>query len=312
MTARTSKKTHRPMTIRNILLILLLPAAICSTCRLNAQDSSLLRMLNDSMTANKGKTYVTGTFKAEHIVNMQTIESPANGNLNFVIQHRFGQLNSGSYNFFGLDNATLRLGLDYGITDRLSVGIGRSSYLKTFDGYLKFKALRQTEGGGMPVSVSLLGTVTDYTQDMPEETFLNTMYRTAYSVEALIARKVTRYLSFQVTPVWLHYNLVPTVNDKNDVFALGLGGRMKITNRMSINAEYDIVPTGQVISTVVHNSFSLGWDIETGGHVFQLVFSNSQSMADTQFLTQTTGTWGKGDIYFGFNISRNFNLKKKR
>jgi hypothetical protein len=115
-----------------------------------------------------------------------------------------------------------------------------------------------------------------------------------------------------VTPTWLHYNLVPTVQDKNDVFAVGLGGRMKITNRMSIDAEYDVVPSGQVVSTSVHNSFSLGWDIETGGHVFQLVFSNSQSMLETQYLTQTTGTWGKGDIYFGFNISRNFNLRKTR
>jgi hypothetical protein len=278
----------------------------------HAQDSTLLNMLNDSLSAHKGKTYVTGTFKAEYIINTQTVESPANGNLNFVIQHRFGQLNSGSYNFFGLDNATLRLGLDYGITDDLDVGIGRSSYLKTFDGYLKYKLLRQTEGPQMPLSVSVLGTITDYTEDEPTETYLNTKYRTAYSVQLLLARKFNRWLSLEVTPTWLHYNLVPTVLDKNDVYAVGLGGRVKITKRMSIDAEYDIVPTGQVVSTSVHNSLSLGWDIETGGHVFQLVFSNSQSMLTTQYLAQTTGTWGKGDIYFGFNISRNFNLKKKK
>jgi hypothetical protein len=279
---------------------------------LQAQDNSLLNMLNDSMSVHKGKSYVTGTFKAEYIINTQTVESPANGNLNFVIQHRFGQLNSGSYNFFGLDNATLRLGLDYGITDDLDVGIGRSSYLKTFDAYLKYKLLKQTEGPQMPLSVSVLGTVTDYTQDEPTETYLDMRLRTAYSVQLLLARKFSRWLSLQLSPTWLHYNLVPTVADKNDVFALGLGGRMKITKRMSIDAEYDIVPTGQVVSTSVHNSLSLGWDIETGGHVFQLVFSNSQSMLPTQYLAQTTGTWGKGDIYFGFNISRNFNLKKKR
>jgi hypothetical protein len=279
--------------------------------RVSAQDS-LLNLLNDSMAAHKTKTYVTGTFKATHIVNDQTIEQPAKNNLNFVIQHRFGALNSGSYNFFGLDNATLRLGLDYGITDCLEVGIGRSSYLKTFDGYLKYKLLRQTESGSMPVSVSILGTVTDYTQDIPEETYLNTKYRTAYAAELLIARKITSALSLQVTPTYLHYNLVPTVADKNDVFALGLGGRMKVTKRMSVNAEYDVVPKNQVVSTMVHNSLSLGWDIETGGHIFQLVFSNSQSMVPTQYLTQTSGTWGKGDIYFGFNISRNFNLNKTR
>jgi len=295
--------------IQKIVFILL---SLAVAGRLRAQDKNLLNMINDSMAAHKTNTYVTGTFKATHIINTQTIESPAKYNLDFVIQHRFGQLNSGSYNFFGLDNATLRLGLDYGITDDLDVGIGRSSYLKTFDGYLKYKLLKQTESGSMPLSVSILGSVTDYTQTELSETYLNTKYRTAYAAELLIARKVTSTLSLQVTPTWLHYNLVPTVDDKNDVFAVGLGGRMKITKRMSINAEYDVVPKNQVVSTTVHNSLSLGWDIETGGHVFQLVFSNSQSMLETQYLTQTTGTWGKGDIYFGFNISRDFNLKKKR
>jgi hypothetical protein len=297
------------MAIKKTLSLLIGIALVGS---LHAQDSTLLNMLNDSMSANKGKTYVTGTFKAEHIVNTQTVESPANGNLNFVIQHRFGQLNSGAYNFFGLDNATLRLGLDYGITDGLSVGIGRSSYLKTFDGYVKGKLLKQTEGPQIPVTVDLLGTIVNWTQDDLSKPYLNANRRTSYSAELLIARKFSRSFSFQVTPTYLHYNLVPTVADKNDVFALGLGGRMKITKRMSINAEYDIVPKNQVVSTTVHNSLSFGWDIETGGHVFQLVFSNSQSMLATQYLTQTAGSWGKGDIYFGFNISRNFNLKKNR
>ena len=284
--------------------------AVVSFQRLRAQDSTLLHMLNDSMEANTGKGYVSGTFKATHIINMQTVESTAAGALSFVIQHRFGKLNSGSYNFFGLDNATLRLGLDYGITDRLNVGIGRSSYLKTFDGFVKYKLLQQTEGKQMPVSVSVLGTITNYTQRITGKEYLTANLRTAYSGQLLIARKFSRILSLEVIPTYLHYNLVPTVADKNDVFALGMGGRVKITKRMSINAEYDYLPSSQVVSTTVHNSFSLGWDIETGGHVFQLVFSNSQSMLETQYLTQTDGAWGKGDIYFGFNISRNFNLKK--
>ncbi|HXB07892.1 MAG TPA: DUF5777 family beta-barrel protein [Puia sp.] len=298
------------MAIRKFLSIVIVGITLAG--RLHAQDTTLLNMLNDSMSAHKGRTYVTGTFKAEHIINTQTVESPANGNLNFVIQHRFGQLNSGAYNFFGLDNATLRLGLDYGITDDLSVGVGRSSYLKTFDGYLKYKIVKQTEGPQMPLTADILGTITNYTQDDPGKPYLNAKYRTAYSAELLLARKFSRSLSLQVTPTYLHYNLVPTVADKNDVFALGLGGRMKITKRMSVNAEYDVVPKNQVVSTAIHNSFSLGWDIETGGHVFQLVFSNSQSMLASQYLTQTTGTWGNGDIYFGFNISRNFNLKKTK
>jgi len=292
---------------KNLYWVLLLSAPQL----VSAQDSSLLKMLDDSMATSGKHNYVTGTFKATHVINMQTVEGMANGALNFVIQHRFGQLNSGSYNFFGLDNATLRLGLDYGITDRLTVGVGRSSFQKTFDGFVKYKLLRQTEGAGMPVTLSLLGTISNYTQDIPSEPYLDAAYRTAYTTQLLIARKFDRNFSLQVTPTWLHYNLMPTVNDKNDIFALGIGGRMKISKRMSINAEYDYLPTGQVVSTKVYNSFSLGWDIETGGHVFQLVFSNSQSMIESQYLTQTTGRWGKGDIYFGFNLSRNFNLKKK-
>jgi hypothetical protein len=278
-----------------------------------AQDSSLLSKLNDSMSVNGQKSYTTGTFKATHIVNMQTVEGPAKGAMIFLIQHRFGALNSGSYNFFGLDNAVLRLGLDYGLCDRLTIGIGRSSYLKTFDGYIKYKLLRQTDGSEtVPVTVSLLGIVNDYTQNIPAEAYLNGMYRTSYITQILIARKFSRNFSFEVTPTWLHYNLQPTVDDKNDVFAMGLGGRMKINRRMSINAEYNYLPSGQVVSRTAYNSFSLGWDIETGGHVFQLVFSNSQSMEESQYLTQTTGRWGKGDIYFGFNLSRTFDLKKKR
>src|SRR5665213_136604 len=278
---------------------------------LQAQDDSLLHLLNDSL-GNGSPAYVTGTFKASHVINMQTIEAPAAGALNVMIQHRFGQLNSGSYNFFGLDNASLRLGLDYGISNRLAVGIGRSSTQKTFDGYLKYKLLRQTEGAHeIPVSLSLLGTISNYTQKYADKPYLDASYRTAYTVQLLIARKMNSLLSVQLVPTYLHYNLVPTGGDKNDVFALSGGVRMKITRRMSINAEYNYLLPNQLVSADIHNSFSLGWDIETGGHVFQLVFSNSQSMIETQYIGQTTGSWGKGDIFFGFNISRNFNLGKR-
>ncbi len=275
-----------------------------------SQDS-LLGKLNEAMQASPKTEYTTGTFKALYIVNMKTIESPAAGALNVEIQHRFGSLNSGAYELFGLDNATLRLGLDYGITDRLAVGIGRSSFQKTFDGYLKYKLLRQTDGSPkMPVSVSLLGTISYYTQHYDDLKYLDATFRTAYTTQLLLARKFNRLFSFELTPTLIHYNLVPTVADKNNVFALAGGARMKISKRMSINVEYDYLFPDQVVSTKVNHSLSFGWDIETGGHVFQLVFSNSQSMLESQYIGQTPGTWGKGDIYFGFNISRNFNLKK--
>jgi hypothetical protein len=277
-----------------------------------AQDS-LLNMLEDSSNAT-GQTFpVKATFKAIHIVNAQTIESPAKHDLNFIIMHRFGKLNDGAYNFFGLDNASIRLGLDYGISDRLGIGIGRSSLEKTFDGYLKYKLVRQTQGAKkIPVSLSLLASISNYTLKFQDKPFLNAKYRTAYTTQLLIARKFTPAFSLQVSPTWVHYNLVPTAFDNNDVFAAMFGGRLKFNKRMGITFEYNYVPSGQVESIDVHNSLSLGWDIETGGHVFQLVFSNSQGMIESQYIARTPGEWGEGDIYFGFNISRNFSLGKKK
>jgi opacity protein-like surface antigen len=293
----------------NLSKTCLLLCSLFVLSNLTAQDSSLLKMINDSASANAKPTPVTGTFKGNHFINMQTIEAPAKGALSFIIMHRFGALNSGAYNLFGLDDATLRLGLDYGITDRFSVGLGRSTIDKAFDGYLKYKLLLQTDGNQMPVTVDILTTISNFTQDYTDEPYLNTTYRTDYTAQLLIAKKFKQF-SLELTPTFLHYNLVPTVNDANNLFALGAGARVKLTNRMSILGEYDYVPTGQVVSTPYYNSMSFAWEMETGGHVFQLVFSNSQSIIEPYYLTKTTGTWSKGDIYFGFNISRNFNITK--
>jgi hypothetical protein len=276
-----------------------------------AQDNSLLNMLDDSMATAKKSIPVTGTFKGTKIINIQSIEAPAKNVLNFMIQHRFGTLNQGAYNLFGLDNASVRFGFDYGITNRLSVGVGRSSFEKTFDGYIKYKLIRQTEDNIVPVTVDVFGGIYYKSLKYDDKPYLDARYRTTYATELLIARKFSRNMSLQLTPIWLHYNLVPTTADKNNVFAVGLGGRLKITRRLSLTADYTYLPTGQVNSFTVHNSFSAGVDIETGGHVFQLHFTNSQGMVDPAFIAQTTGTWGNGDIYFGFNVSRAFNVGKK-
>jgi hypothetical protein len=278
-----------------------------------AQDSSLLNMLEDSMIVNKQGGHVTGTFKGTHIINTHSVETPAKGVLLFMIMHRFGKINEGAYEFFGLDNATMRMGFDYGLTDELTVGIGRSTFQKTYDGYLKGKLLRQSEGPGgrIPLSVTALAGIAYTSLRYSDKPYLNARYRTNYTLQLLVARKLSRNLSLQLSPSYLHYNLVPTVADKNDVFVLGIGGRMKITKRSSINVEYNYLPGNQVNSFKVYNSFSAGFDIETGGHVFQVHVTNSQGMVEPLFLGRTTGSWGKGDIYFGFNISRAFNLAKK-
>ncbi len=276
-----------------------------------AQDTSLLNMLNESENAADKQHIVTGTFKATQLINTPTVESPAKQTLQFLIMHRFGKLNEGAYELFGLDNASIRFGLDYGFTDRLSAGVGRSSVDKAFDGNIKYKILRQTTGG-TPVSLSLYELVTHYTQRYTDKSFLNSRFRTSYTSQLLIARKFSRNLSLQLAPSWTHYNLVGTPEDNNDVFAISAGGRMKFTKRMSFTAEYNYLLPDQVVSTKVYNSLSLGVDIETGGHVFQLVFTNSNGMIGPYYLSKTNGSWDKGDIFFGFNISRSFNFNKRR
>lgn len=287
--------------------LIILNFLIC-TGAVHAQDSSLLSLLQDSVATSQA-SYLTGTFKATQIINTSTVEAPAKRTLQFMIMHRFGKLNEGGYALFGLDNAVIRFALDYGITNRLAVGIGRSSHEKVYDASLKYKLLRQQEHK-VPLSVSLYGLVANARLHYSDKPYLNFKYRTLYTTQLLLARKMSPNVSLQLAPAWIHFNLVPTAQDKNDVFALGIGGRMKITKRMSINADYNYLPSGQVASTSIYNSLSAGLDIETGGHVFQLVFSNSEGMIAPYYLTKTDGSWGNGDIYFGFNITRIFNFQK--
>src|SRR6187200_509293 len=285
--------------------VFLLSLAIAVT----AQDSTLTKMLDDSLQAIETTSRITGTFKATQIINTPTIESPGKKGLQFLIMHRFGRINEGGYALFGLDNATIRFGLDYGINDRFSVGVGRSSFDKTYDASFKWKLLRQTQNK-MPLSLSLYELFTRTTLRDSTKPYYTGKYRNAYESALLIARKFSSKLSLQLTPVWIHYNLVPAPEDNNDVFGVGFGGRMKISKRVSINAEYNLLPDDQIVSTEIFNSFSFGIDIETGGHVFQLIFSNSEGMVGPSYFGKTTGNWADGDIYFGFNISRAFNFKK--
>lgn len=276
-----------------------------------SQDTSLLSVLEDSARFNSTSFPVKGTFKAIHLINAQTVESPAKQDLNFIIMHRFGKINEGAYNFFGLDNASIRLGLDYGITDRLAIGIGRSSFEKTFDGYIKYKLLQQTDGTKtFPVTISFLGAINHMTQRL--DTVVSAQNKTTYISQVLIARKFSSALSLQVSPTYIHYNRYPRLKSAKEVFAAMIGGRLKFTKRMSLTAEYNYLVPGMLDAIDLKNSLSLGFDIETGGHVFQLVFTNSGGMIESQYISKTEGDWGNGDIYFGFNISRNFSFSKEK
>jgi Membrane bound beta barrel domain (DUF5777) len=285
-----------------------------------AQDD-LMKMLEDEAQKDKKKDYATATFKTSRLINGHSIENAAAGVLDFKISHRFGMVNKGAYELFGLDQASMRIGLDYGISDRLMVGVGRSTFQKQYDAFGKFKLLRQSSGGKWPspVSVSAVSTIMLKTlkwDDPARKNYYTS--RLSFAHQLLIARKFSEGISVQLMPSFVHYNLAQASTDPNDIFALGAGGRFKLSKRLSFNIEYyHILPLSLVEGEAYRlpgtkNSLAVGFDIETGGHVFQLHFTNSTGMTEKTFITETTGDFFKGDIHFGFNISRVFTIKDKR
>lgn len=250
---------------------------------------------------------VSATFKDTRIINAQSNETPGKRVLHFVIAHRFGQVNDGIYELFGLDNASMRMGFDYGITDRLCVGVGRSTFQKTIEGSVKWRALQQNTDNSMPVSVTLYSVIMANGlrwADPDRQNYFTS--RLSYTHQAIIAKKWNESFSLALIPSLTHRNLVATLEDAHDQVTMGLGGRYKVGPRASVNFEYHYALAGLPDESV--NSLSLGMDIETGGHVFQLHLTNSQGMFERAFLTETSGTWGEGAIYFGFNLSRVFDF----
>jgi hypothetical protein len=276
---------------------------------LSAQDD-LLSLLGDD--TSEEIEYADASFKTNRIINLHSLENTAKGVLDFKISHRFGTLNGGPYELFGLDQAYMRIGFDYGINNKLTIGIGRSNFEKTYDGFVKYKFLRQSKGKkNMPISAGLfLGTslkTIKWANPERENYFTSRLY---YTTQLFIGRKFNDAFSLQLSPSLVHRNLVATKAVKNDVFALGIGGRYKVSRRIAINAEYVYLLPDQV-ATDIYNSLSLGVDIETGGHVFQLHLTNSTSMVESGFITETTNDWLDGGIHFGFNVSRVFTVSRE-
>jgi len=279
-----------------------------------AQNVDLFKLQDEEDKKEKAQKtdIVTAIFKTTRLVNGQSIENLGEGLLDLKISHRFGPVNEGAYNFFGLDQATMRIGLDYGITDRLMVGIGRSSFNKEFDGFAKYRLLRQSTGKTeMPLSLSYAVTGIWQSLKDPTTTTINIHYTDHFyfAHQLIIARKFNDYFSLQLVPTLVHYNIVPVYTNPNDFYSMGIGFRARISKRVNLTGEY-YYQFEKLVG--YHNSLSLGFDIETGGHVFQLHFTNSTGINEKSFITQTDGQWGKGDILFGFNIARVFTVVKPR
>lgn len=275
---------------------------ILASLQLSSQDLLDVLELEAPVTEN----IVSATFKGTRIVNGHSIENRKNKELEFIISHRFGRVNTGFEELFGLDQANIRFALEYGLTDDLTAGLGRSSFEKTYDGYLKYSLLKQKTGANaFPFAVSLFGSIAAKSQKAiagNERTFAESLF---YVGQVLIAKKVNSSLSIQVTPTYVHRNLATIAADPHDIFALGFGTRVKLSKRVSLNAEY-YQQFQNLTSINARNSLAFGVDIETGGHVFQIILSNAITMVEKSFITETTGNFFGGDIHLGFNLSRTF------
>jgi len=258
--------------------------------------------------------YATATFKTTRVVIGESCENPPTGNLIFVFSHHFGALNTGYENLYGLKQSQVRLGLEYGVTRWLGIGVGLNTLQNTWDGFLKFKALRQSKGARrMPITLTIFGSTAIYTTKWQDPTRKNYFVsRISYASQVIIARKFGERFSFQVAPTYIHLNLVPSYNDRNNIFSIGAGGRFKISHRLSVNAEYYYLFPKQIRSRPAYSTFSAGVDIETGGHVFQIFLTNAMGENMETIITQTSGTWWNGDIFLGFNISRIFTVIKPK
>ena len=281
---------------------------LCSLA-VQAQESDLFDVFEESTQSE----VVYATFKGTQLINASTNETPGEGVLQFVMAHRFGSFNDDYlYNFFGLDNAQVRMQLDYGVTDRLNIGIGRSSFLKVADGFVKYQLLQQQKGTTtVPVSITLHSS-TNYRNARYTDGIDHAMSdRLSYMHQAIIARKWNRKLSTLVSPSVVHFNLVPTAQDPNTTAHITLGARYKISNRMALTGESTLLSNREFGSGERYTTpFALGVDIETGGHVFQLHISNTRAMNGPYWMARNPYSASNGGLFLGFNISRVFTVKE--
>lgn len=262
-------------------------------------------LLNEIDSDSISNQFTIATFKGLKIVNLESTKLVAKKELTFVVSHRFGSIENGIDTFFGLDDAVTRLNFIYGLTDWLNISASRSSFQKTYEAAIKYRLYRQ-ENKGFPFTIVGYNSVMINTAleevNLPKLEFKN---RVSYAAQLLIARKMSKNLSIELAPTFFHDNYIVLNEQDNSQFALGFGGRYKLSTRWSINADYGW-HLNRADNSPFKNPLSIGVDLETGGHVFQMHFTNSQPMNTNGFLGQSTGDWSDGNIYFGFNLSRTF------
>ena len=306
--------------MKKISFLLVIAAALqwFAPARIFSQDTtntaSMLDLVKDSTEQTE---YVKNAFKSTRIINGQSIEMLGAGSLDFRILHRFGPLNLGIGQLFGIDQATTRFGFDYAPFNDLLIGIGRSTAKKELDGFIKYRLLTQSRGAReMPLAVVLVAGITCWTIPYADPTVANYFTsRLAFFQQILIGSKISNIFTVQLSPTLVHQNFVDLKTDPHDICALGVGGRIRLTNRISLTIDWyhyfngqKYIITGNVKSPLNFDPLAIGLDIETGGHVFQIHLSNSAGLNERAFILETYNNWLKGQIQLGFNISRVFQL----
>jgi hypothetical protein len=297
--------------MKKIILSLSLVAS-CSTAFFAQTPDDLLNMVAETPK----KEYTTATFKTTRLINFHTVEVLSRRSLDFRISHRFGDFNTGAYNAWGVDGgANIRLALEYCHGSRLMFGIGRTSGKKIADGFLKYRLLKQTtKGGGMPVSVTLFtGVYHTFLQNViidGKNKYQTVPDRLSYCHQIMVGRKFSSRFSFQLTAAMVHFNLVDKITDKNDCFVVGGVTRFKFAKRQAITVEYGY-RLNKYSNDKLYDSFGIGYDLETGGHVFQIHLTNSFGLTEDQYFMYTNSSWDNWGIRLGFNISRVFSLQGK-
>jgi hypothetical protein len=300
------------------------------TLCIHAQDD-LLDLVDEAKP--QGPQKVFATFKTYRLGNAQTTETVKKRHLDFRISHRFGNiydrtqsnpLNETFQSFLGFDNASdIRISFDYGLTEDITIGIGRAKAGKMLDGSLKWRLLRQTSDFSIPVSVAVFldagythSPAADLYSGIVKDFGTNELHRFNYLTQLIIASKLSERVSLEILPSYLHRNFIrQNVNsnngteDQNALFSLGVGGRFKLTKRCSFIGDY-FLNTGSFYQNnpSVKNPLALGFEIETGGHVFSLFFTNATHLLDNNFIPYTRDSWANGQVKFGFSISRVFAL----
>lgn len=261
-----------------------------------------------SLYAQEGREKV---FRDTRIVNGHSTEVLPKGMMKFIISHRFGAVSSGVQQLWGLDNSTIRIGLDYSFTDNINVGFGRSSLQKHYDFYLKYRFLQQRKEGGSPISLVYYTNAAVRTIQTPQTEDLSLTNNLAFVHQLLLARKFNEFISFQIMPTYVHRNYVLDLESNNDVYSIGTASRIQVTKVLVFNLEYYFNLPDQLASQY-QSSAGLGIELETKGHIFQLNFTNSLGIIAPLYIAETSGMIENGDIHFGFNITRDFKIGARK